>query len=169
MGQMAGMASGISGMIGSNMQQAASRGQLYEQAGQAEASIADIDLQAVQRSEARALQLNQALSAVESRRASSGLSLDSPTAQAIERNIRSQSYRQGSVEASSAAQQRLGLMAKAAMLKQAGYDAGKLLDAKFATTGLGWFMNGQAKKDMYGGGSGHTSDRGTYVGNRKKT
>jgi hypothetical protein len=160
MAQMAGMASGISGMIGSNMQQAASRGQLYEQAGQAEASIADIDLQAVQRSEARALKLNQALSAVESRRASSGLSLDSPTAQAIERNIRSQSYRQGSVEASTAAQQRLGLMEKARMLKAAGYEAGRLLDLKF---GLGMnpgshLFTKEGKDAMYSGNPNMTSE-----------
>jgi hypothetical protein len=149
-----GGASGVSGMIGSNMGQAASRSQLYEQADQAEASIADIDLQAAQRSEARALQLSSALSTITARRAASGLDLDSPTAMAIERQIIKSAQRSGQIENASANQQRAAAYAKANVLRKAGYQAGRLLDLKF---GLGMNPGGEltrgASEDaMYGGG-----------------
>ena len=153
MAQAAGMASGISGMIGSNMQQAASRRQLYDQAVQSEMSISDIDLQAAQRSESRAEQLASALATTEAKRAASGLSLDSPTAQAIERQMRKAWQKQGAVENASAAQARAGLMAKAKMLRQAGYEAGKLLDFKFGLNINPADSNGDSKRWLYGGSS----------------
>ncbi len=159
MGQMMGMASGISGMIGSNMSQAASRGQLYEQAGQAEASIADIDLQAAQKSSQRAQALASVMATIESRRAGAGLSSDSPTAMAIERQIIGSARRAGQIENASASQARAGLYAKANMLRAAGYEAGRLLDLKF---GIGMnpgshLFTKQGKDAMYGGNANMTS------------
>lgn len=167
MGNFMGAASGISGMVGANMNQAASRKQLYAQAAEAEASIADVDLQASQRGEVRAMDLRRALGAIENRRAASGLDPDSPTAQAIEGQMRNDARIAGLIEGASAAQQRLALMRRAAMMKEAGYEAGRLLDLKFGTTNTpiaSIFRNnlGSAESMMYGSGSYGTTASGGY-------
>lgn len=168
MGQMMGMASGFSGMIGANMSQAASRGQLYEQAGQAEASIADVDMQAAQKSEQRAKALASAMATIESRRAGAGLSSDSPTGVAIERELMRSARRAGQIENASASQARAGLLAKANMLRAAGFEAGRLLDLKFATTNpFGLSLAGKYREeDMYTNNPNMTQT-GQYK-NRKK-
>lgn len=158
--QAMGAASGISGMIGSNMSQAASRSQLYDQAYQAEASIADIDMQAAQKSEQRATALASAMATIEARRAGSGLSSDSPTAIAIEREIMRSARRAGQIENASASQARAGLMSKANMLREAGYQAGRLLDFKFAIGANpgGHLFTGAMERNLYGGSTpGSTS------------
>lgn len=168
MGNFMGAASGISGMVGANMNQAASRKQLYAQAAEAEASIADVDLQASQRGEVRAMDLRRALGAIENRRAASGLDLDSPTAQAIEGQMRNDARIAGLIEGASAAQQRLALMRRAAMMKEAGYEAGRLLDLKFGSTPtlFGSLMKqatGTSRESlMYGGESYGTTASGGY-------
>jgi hypothetical protein len=89
----------------SNIQQA---GQYKTQADQAIRSIKDVDLQAAQLSEARAQALTSAIGTIEARRAASGLSLDSPTAMAIERQIAQSSQRSGQVTSASASDTGIG-------------------------------------------------------------
>lgn len=62
-------------------------------ATQAEQQARDVDLQALQASEQRREALNGAIATVDATRSAAGLSLDSPTAMAIEREIRRQSVR----------------------------------------------------------------------------
>jgi hypothetical protein len=62
-------------------------------ARQAEQQARDVDLQALQASEQRREALNGAIATVDARRSAAGLSLDSPTAMAIERETRRQSVR----------------------------------------------------------------------------
>jgi len=164
--QAMGAASGISGMIGSNLEQANSRKNYYDQAVQAEQSIRDVDLQAAQAGEVRAAQLNQAASAIIARRAASGLSQDSPTAQAIEKQMRHEAARAGQVAAASAANQRAGLRAKARMLRQAGYDAGRLLDFKFAIGANpgGHLFTGAMERNLYGSSTPGSTSTGKARG-----
>lgn len=68
------------------------------QAMLAESQAKDTDLQALQASERRREDLRAAMSAFSASRAGRGLSLDSPTAQAIEREMRRQSVRDEGVE-----------------------------------------------------------------------
>lgn len=66
----------------------AQRKQLNAEARLAERQVKDIDLQSLQASGQRRAALNDSLSTIDALRASSGLDLDSPTAQAIERQTR---------------------------------------------------------------------------------
>lgn len=68
------------------------------QAMLAESQAKDTDLQAMQASERRREDLRAAVSAFNASRAGRGLSLDSPTAQAIAREMRRQSVRDEGVE-----------------------------------------------------------------------
>ena len=117
----------------SNLQQA---GQYKTQADQAIRSIKDVDLQAAQLSEARAQALSSAIGTIEARRAASGLSLDSPTAMAIERQIAQSSQRAGQVTNASASQERVGLFQKARGLRSAANQA-QMLGQLQAAAGFG--------------------------------
>lgn len=66
----------------------AQKKQLNAEARLAERQAQDIDLQSLQASGQRRAALNDSLSTIQALRASSGLDLDSPTAQAIERQTR---------------------------------------------------------------------------------
>lgn len=66
----------------------AQKKQLNAEARLAERQAQDIDLQALQSSGQRRAALNDSLSTIQAMRASSGLDLDSPTAVAIERQVR---------------------------------------------------------------------------------
>jgi hypothetical protein len=94
-------------------------GQYKSQADAAIRSIKDVDMQAAQLSEARAQALSSAIGTIEGRRAASGLSLDSPTAMAIERQIAQSSQRAGQVTNASASQERVALYQKARGLRTA--------------------------------------------------
>jgi hypothetical protein len=94
-------------------------GQYKSQADAAIRSIKDVDMQAAQLSEARAQALSSALGTIEARRAASGLSLDSPTAMAIERQIAQSSQRAGQVTSASASQERVALYQRARGLRNA--------------------------------------------------
>lgn len=64
----------------------------------AERQAVDVDLQSLQSSEARRENLRSSMAAIEARRVSAGLSLDSPSAIAIEREVRRQSVRSEQIE-----------------------------------------------------------------------
>lgn len=81
------------------------------EAAQAESQAKGTDLQAVQSSERRREDLRAALAAITAQRAARGLSLDSPSAVAVEREIRRQSVRDEGVE-------RLGFMNQASALRR---------------------------------------------------
>ncbi len=98
-------------------------GQYKSDADNAIRSIKDVDLQSAQLSEARAQALTSAIGTIEARRAASGLSLDSPTAMAIERQIAQSSQRSGQVTSASASQQRISLFQKAGGLRTAASNA----------------------------------------------
>lgn len=66
----------------------AQKKQLNAEARLAERQAQDIDLQALQSSGQRRAALNDSLSTIQTMRAGSGLDLDSPTAIAIERQVR---------------------------------------------------------------------------------
>jgi hypothetical protein len=117
----------------SNIQQA---GQYKTQADQAIRSIKDVDLQAAQLSEARAQALMSAIGTIEARRAASGLSLDSPTAMAIERQIAQSSQRSGQVTSASASQERVALYQKARGLRTAANQS-QMLGQLQAAAGFG--------------------------------
>lgn len=63
------------------------------EAALAERQAKDVDLQAVQSSEQRREQLRASMAAIEARRAASGLSLDSGSAMAIDREVTRQAKR----------------------------------------------------------------------------
>jgi len=117
----------------SNIQQA---GQYKSQADAAIRSIKDVDLQAAQLSEARAQALMSAIGTIEARRAASGLSLDSPTAMAIERQIAQSSQRSGQVTSASASQERVALYQKARGLRTAANQS-QMLGQLQAAAGFG--------------------------------
>ncbi len=104
----------------SNLQK---EGQYKSEADAAIRSIKDVDLQAAQLSEARAQALMSAIGTIEARRAASGLSLDSPTAMAIEKQIAQSSQRAGQITSASASQERVSLFQKARGLRSAANDA----------------------------------------------
>lgn len=86
------------------------RGYVAE-AAQAESQAKGTDLQALQSSERRREDRRAAIAAIEAQRASRGLSLDSPSAVAVEKEIRRQSVRDEGVE-------RLGFMNQASALRR---------------------------------------------------
>lgn len=81
------------------------------EAAQAEEQAKGTDLQAVQSSERRREDRRAAIASLEAQRAARGLSLDSPSGVAIEREIRRQSVRDEGVE-------RLGFMNQASALRR---------------------------------------------------
>lgn len=100
------------------------RGYVNE-AAQSESQAKGTDLQAIQSSERRREDLRAQLSAITAQRAARGLSLDTPTAVAIEREIRRQSVRDEGVE-------RLGFMNQSSALRRQA--AVKRQNAKGAIT-----------------------------------
>jgi hypothetical protein len=95
------------------------------EAAQSESQAKGTDLQAIQSSERRREDLRAALSAITAQRAARGLSLDTPTAVAIEREINRQSVRDEGVE-------RLGFMNQSSALRRQA--AVKRRNAKGAIT-----------------------------------
>lgn len=87
----------------------AERDALKKEASLMESQARDVDLQAMQRSTARRESLRAAMSTIEARRAASGLSLDSPSAAAIEREMNRQTFRDISIDDASAANQKYAL------------------------------------------------------------
>lgn len=98
---MAAVGSGISTVASAFSSVMGGRARYSEnmtQAMLAESQAKDTDLQALQASERRREDLRSAVAAISAQRAQRGLSLDSPTAQAIEREMRRQSVRDEGVE-----------------------------------------------------------------------
>jgi urease gamma subunit len=95
------------------------------EAAQSESQAKGTDLQAIQSSERRREDLRAQLSAITAQRAARGLSLDTPTAVAIEREINRQSVRDEGVE-------RLGFMNQSSALRRQA--AVKRKNAKGAIT-----------------------------------
>lgn len=91
---------------------AQSRG-LANEAVQYESQAKGVDLQAVQSSERRREDLRASFAAITAQRASRGLSLDSPSAVAIENEIRRQGVRDEGVEKLGYTNQAAGLRASA--------------------------------------------------------
>lgn len=81
------------------------------EAAQAESQAKGTDLQALQSSERRREDRRAAIASLEAQRAARGLSLDSPSGVAVEREIRRQSVRDEGVE-------RLGFMNQASALRR---------------------------------------------------
>lgn len=120
---------GIAAPISDVFQGNAQSSQYKTEAALAERQAQDVDLQAAQSSEVRRGTLRAAMAAIEARRAASGLSLDSPTAQAIQREFTRMSVRDEGAEKVGFNNQRYSLTTQAAMKRKA---------AKTAQT-MGWF------------------------------
>lgn len=88
-----------------------------------EAQARGVELQGVQSSERRREDLRAALSAITAGRAASGLSLDSPSAIAIEKELRRQSVRDEGVERVGTVQQAGSIRMSAAARRRAGSNA----------------------------------------------
>lgn len=106
-------------------------GRAQAQAYGAEAAMAtrqakDVDLQSLQSSERRREDLRAALSAITAQRAARGLSLDTPTAVAIEREIRRQSVRDEGVERLGFLNQSSALRMSAAAKRRAATNANRM-------------------------------------------
>lgn len=101
----------------------AAKAQAYSEADLAERQAQDVDLQALQTSEARADQLRSAMSTIEARRASAGVGLDSPSADAITREIQRQSARAQSIGQVGFNNQTTALRTTALMKRQYGSNA----------------------------------------------
>lgn len=110
MGQAASIGSAALSAFGSIMSGRAQSRNLANEAQMYDSQAKGVDLQAVQSSERRREDRRAALSALEASRAARGLSLDTPSAVAIEREITRQSIREEGVD-------RLGFMNQAAGLR----------------------------------------------------
>lgn len=97
----------------------AERDAYKKEASLLERQARDVDLQAMQRSTARREQLRAAMAAIEARRAAAGLSLDTPSARAIEAEIQRQTYRDISIDDASAANQKHALREQAKAKRKA--------------------------------------------------
>jgi hypothetical protein len=128
---------------------AQSRG-LANEAVQYDAQAKGVDLQALQSSERRREDLRASFAAITAQRAQRGLSLDSPTAVAIENEIRRQSVRDEGVEKLGYMNQAAGLRASA-RAKRRGASSANMAGYINAA---GTIMSGGAdlKASMGGGG-----------------
>jgi hypothetical protein len=119
--------------VGSVFSGKAAKAQAYSEAALAERQAKDVDLQALQTSEARATQLHSALATIEARRAESGAGLDSPSGDAIAAEMERQSARAQSIDTVGFDNQKVSLLTSAKMKRQYGSAA--------LTTG---YLNGAA-------------------------
>lgn len=136
----------------------AERDALKKEASLMESQARDVDLQAMQRSTARRESLRAAMSTIEARRAAAGLSLDSPSAAAIEREMNRQTFRDISIDDASAANQKHALRESAKAKRKAGKMA-MIQGTLGAVSSLGQMAGG------FGGGGG-ASSAGTAAGGK---
>jgi hypothetical protein len=106
--------------VGSIFGGKAAKAQAYSEADLAERQAQDVDLQALQTSEARRGELRSALATIEARRAESGLGLDSPSADAIRTEMQRQSARGESIDQVGFGNQRTSLLTSAKMKRAYG-------------------------------------------------
>lgn len=111
---------------GSYMGGKAAKAQAYSEAALAERQAQDVDLQALQTSEARRADLRSAISTIQARRAASNVGLDSPSAIAIENAMRRQSQRAESIDQVGFGNQRTALKTTALMKRRYGKSAAAL-------------------------------------------
>jgi len=104
----------------------AAKAQAQSEALLAERQARDVDLQAMQASEARRAELRQNMSTIEARRAAAGVGLDSPSALAISRALRKQTSRAESIDRVGFGNQRTALLTTAAMKRAYGKTAAVL-------------------------------------------
>lgn len=149
---VAAAASGGSKILGGM----AERDALKKEASLMEQQARDVDLQAMQRSTARREALRAAMSSIEARRAASGLSLDSPSAFAIEREVNRQTFRDISIDDASAANQKIALR-EGAKAKRKGASMAMIqgtLNAISSVASFGGGMGGGGSPTSIGGHSG---------------
>lgn len=127
----------------------AERDALKKEASLMERQARDVDLQAMQRSTARREALRAAMSSIEARRAASGLSLDSPSAFAIEREMNRQTFRDISIDDASAANQKHALR-ESAKAKRKGASMAMVQGTLGAVSSLASYGGG------FGGGGAST-------------
>jgi len=125
----------------------ARRQEAKAQAQQAEQQARDVDLAAKQTSEERRAALRASLSTIEATRSAAGLSLDSPTAMAIEREVKRQSVRGEQVGSLGSKQQSKALMLQGEALRRAGKNA-----ALLGAVQAGVVASATAAKAASGGG-----------------
>jgi hypothetical protein len=123
------------------------RDSLKKEASLLEQQARDVDLQAMQRSTMRREQLRSAMSTIEARRAASGLSLDSPSAMAIGKEINRQTFRDISIDDATAANQKHSLREQA-KAKRKGAKMAMIQGTLGAVSSLGQMAGG------FGGGGG---------------
>lgn len=119
MGDSSPFLKGVTQIMGGRSQARA----LKTEAAMLEAQARGAELQSVQSSERRREDLRAALSAITAGRAAAGLSLDSPSAIAIEKEIRRQSVRDEGVERVGFVNQAGALRMSAAARRRAGSNA----------------------------------------------
>lgn len=137
----------------------AERDALKKEASLLEQQARDVDLQAMQRSTMRREQLRSAMSTIEARRAAAGLSLDSPSAMAVGKEINRQTYRDISIDDATAANQRHALREQA-KAKRKGAKMAMIQGTLGAVSSLGQMAGGfggggpSAGAGAHGGGGG---------------
>lgn len=114
------------GAYGDFMGGKAAKAQAYSEAALMERQAQDVDLQALQSSEARRADLRSAISTIQARRAAAGVGLDSPSAIAIENAVRRQSQRAESIDRVGYGNQRTALKTSALMKRRYGKTAAQL-------------------------------------------
>jgi hypothetical protein len=133
------------------------RDSLKKEASLLEQQARDVDLQAMQRSTMRREQLRSAMSTIEARRAASGLSLDSPSAMAIGKEINRQTFRDISIDDATAANQKYSLREQA-KAKRKGAKMAMIQGTLGAVTSLGMLAGG------LGGGGASSASAGAHMG-----
>ncbi len=101
----------------------AAKAQAYSEAALTDRQRQDVDLQALQASEARRAELRQAMSTIEARRASANVGLDTPSAIALSNNLHKQSQRAESIDQVGFGNQKTALRTSALLTRNSGKSA----------------------------------------------
>lgn len=128
----------------------ATKAQAYSEAALAERQAQDVDLQALQTSEARRAELRSAMSTIEARRAAANVGMDTPSGDAIRREIQRQSARAESIDRVGYGNQKTALNTSAVLKRQYGKSA--LTVSKF--TAASDFMKSIEAKAAAAAGAG---------------
>ena len=139
----------------------AERDALKKEASLLEQQARDVDLQAMQRSTMRREQLRSAMSTIEARRAASGLSLDSPSAMAIGKEINRQTFRDISIDDATAANQKFSLREQA-KAKRKGAKMAMIQGTLGAVSSLGQMAGGFGGGGASSAGASAGSSAGTF-------
>lgn len=149
----AAVVGGIGSAISKKEQGDAQSAQYRAQADEYQQQANDVDLQSKEMSEQRRQNLRAGMATIEARRAAAGVGLDSPSAIAIENEVKRSSQRDELVQQTGFNNQRAALLAQVSMANSAASSASSIGNLG-AFTSLVGTVGSLAGSGLLGGGGG---------------